>query len=138
MPIYEYECTRCRHYFDVLQKISDERLKFCPECGKETLRKLISAPNFRLKGGGWYETDFKQDKRRNIADSGDDKPPAKDGGKDGGKDAGKDGGKDAGKDGGKSGGKADHAAAKAGGGAKPGGGARADGDGKKPPAPKPG
>ena len=71
MPIYEYECCDCGHYFDVLQKISDDPLKFCPDCGKPELKKLLSAPRFRLKGSGWYETDFKndKDKRRNLADS---------------------------------------------------------------------
>ena len=60
MPIYEYACKKCEHVFDVLQKMSDEPLTYCPECGAPELRKLISAPSFRLKGGGWYETDFKQ------------------------------------------------------------------------------
>ncbi len=71
MPIYEYECCDCGHYFDVLQKISDDPLKFCPDCGKPELKKLLSAPRFRLKGSGWYETDFKndKDKRRNLAES---------------------------------------------------------------------
>ncbi len=71
MPIYEYECRDCGHIFDVLQKISDDPLKFCPDCGKPELKKLLSAPRFRLKGSGWYETDFKsdKDKRRNLAES---------------------------------------------------------------------
>ena len=59
MPFYEYECSACKHHTEVLQKISDAPLKKCPECGKQTLKRLISAPVFRLKGGGWYETDFK-------------------------------------------------------------------------------
>jgi putative FmdB family regulatory protein len=59
MPIYEYECRECSHVFDALQKMSDQALIDCPACGKPGLRKLLSAPNFRLKGGGWYETDFK-------------------------------------------------------------------------------
>ncbi len=69
MPIYEYECSHCRYYLEVIQKISDAVLKRCPSCGKNTLRKLISAPVFRLKGSGWYETDFKseQEQRRNLA-----------------------------------------------------------------------
>jgi len=69
MPIYEYACEDCGHTFDALQKISDERLKVCPSCGEPKLRKLPSAPSFRLKGTGWYETDFKKDHRRNLADS---------------------------------------------------------------------
>ena len=67
MPIYEYQCTACRHTFDVLQKLSDAPLVDCPECGAAQLRKLVSAPNFRLKGGGWYETDFKDKNKRNLA-----------------------------------------------------------------------
>ena len=59
MPIYEYQCDQCKHKLEIIQKISDEPLKFCPECGEETLRKLISSVSFRLKGTGWYETDFK-------------------------------------------------------------------------------
>ncbi len=73
MPIYEYRCQDCGHYTDVLQKLSEDPLKLCPECqAPEGLRRLISAPAFRLKGGGWYETDFKSDKekRRNLADGG--------------------------------------------------------------------
>jgi putative FmdB family regulatory protein len=70
MPIYEYECTQCGHALDTLQKMSDAPLTECPACGKPALRKRVSAPRFRLKGGGWYETDFKQGNRRNIADSG--------------------------------------------------------------------
>src|SRR5210317_1409636 len=69
MPIYEYECCDCGHYFDVLQKISDDPLKHCPDCGDPALKKLLSAPRFRLKGSGWYETDFKDKNRRNIASS---------------------------------------------------------------------
>jgi putative FmdB family regulatory protein len=69
MPFYEYECASCKFYTEVMQKISDTPLKKCPSCGKSTLKKLISAPVFRLKGGGWYETDFKSDKeaKRNLA-----------------------------------------------------------------------
>lgn len=71
MPIYEYECRECGHVFDALQKMSDNVLRDCPDCGKPDLRKLLSAPNFRLKGGGWYETDFKDKNKRNLADGGD-------------------------------------------------------------------
>jgi putative FmdB family regulatory protein len=68
MPIYEYACKSCEHGFDELQKMSDPVLVDCPECGEASLRKLMSAPKFRLKGKGWYETDFKTgDKRKNIA-----------------------------------------------------------------------
>lgn len=84
MPIYEYECRDCGHVFDALQKMTDQPLTDCPACGKAGLRKLLSAPNFRLKGGGWYETDFKNKNKRNLADG--DKP-AKGGGDSG--DAGK-------------------------------------------------
>ena len=70
MPIYEYRCGSCSHELDALQKISDSPLRKCPECGKLTLRRLISAPVFRLKGGGWYETDFKGgDKKRNLVET---------------------------------------------------------------------
>ncbi len=71
MPFYEYECSHCRYYAEVMQKITDNPLKKCPSCGKNTFKKLISAPVFRLKGSGWYETDFKTDKdnKRNLAGS---------------------------------------------------------------------
>ena len=59
MPFYEYQCTACEHRLEALQKISDEPLRYCPECGEASLKKLISRAAFRLKGGGWYETDFK-------------------------------------------------------------------------------
>ena len=59
MPIYEYQCSNCHHQFDIIQKISDEPLKECPECHKDTAVKLVSAAGFQLKGTGWYETDFK-------------------------------------------------------------------------------
>ena len=69
MPFYEYECQSCKFYTELLQKVSDAPLKKCPSCGKSTMKKLVSAPVFRLKGGGWYETDFKGDKenKRNLA-----------------------------------------------------------------------
>jgi putative FmdB family regulatory protein len=87
MPFYEYECQACKFYTEVMQKISDPPLAKCPSCGKRRLKKLVSAPVFRLKGGGWYETDFKSDKenKRNLVGSdkeepkGDSKPDAKDG-----------------------------------------------------------
>ncbi|MEZ5498606.1 MAG: FmdB family zinc ribbon protein [Steroidobacteraceae bacterium] len=70
MPFYEYECSSCRFYSEIMQKISDAPLRKCPSCGRNTFRKLISAPFFRLKGSGWYETDFKSDKeqKRNLID----------------------------------------------------------------------
>ena len=67
MPIYEYQCTACGHELEKLQKISDPPLTECPACGKGTLRKRVSAAGFRLKGGGWYETDFKGKDKRNVA-----------------------------------------------------------------------
>jgi len=77
MPIYEYQCEKCRHHLEALQKLADKPLRECPECGKHTLKRLVSAPMFRLAGSGWYETDFKSDKenRRNLAGK-DDGPPA--------------------------------------------------------------
>jgi putative FmdB family regulatory protein len=77
MPFYEYECPHCGYDEEVLQKINDKPLTKCPSCGKKGLRKLMSAPVFRLKGSGWYETDFKGDKenKRNLA--GADKEEAK-------------------------------------------------------------
>ena len=75
MPIYEYACKSCEHTLDALQKISDAPLVDCPECGKPELKKLLSAPRFRLKGEGWYETDFKKDNQKNVLK--DDSEPAK-------------------------------------------------------------
>jgi putative FmdB family regulatory protein len=86
MPFYEYECSACKFYVEALQKISEPPLRKCPSCKKQTLKKLISAPVFRLKGDGWYETDFKsdQEQKRNLAggDEGEAKPsePATDSG----------------------------------------------------------
>ena len=70
MPIYEYKCTECEHTLEKLQKMSDDPLVDCPECGKAGLQKMISAAGFRLKGGGWYETDFKSGSKKNVAESG--------------------------------------------------------------------
>jgi len=66
MPIYEYACKNCEHTLEELQKISDDPLLQCPACGEPQLKRLLSAPRFRLKGSGWYETDFKKDKQRNL------------------------------------------------------------------------
>ncbi|AFI83481.1 FmdB family zinc ribbon protein [Methylophaga nitratireducenticrescens] len=70
MPFYEYRCDACNHNFEALQKISDDALVDCPACHQPNLKKLISAAGFRLKGQGWYETDFKSGSKRNLADSG--------------------------------------------------------------------
>ena len=67
MPIYEYECSLCGHRLETIQKISEKPLKKCPECGGNGLTKLVSAAAFRLKGGGWYETDFKSGNKKNVA-----------------------------------------------------------------------
>ena len=67
MPIYEYVCNECGHEFDALQKMSDKPLSDCPACEKSALKKKISAPGFRLSGSGWYETDFKSDKQKNLS-----------------------------------------------------------------------
>lgn len=67
MPIYEYVCGACDAAHEALQKISDEPLTLCPKCGKEALKKKVSAAAFRLKGGGWYETDFKKSGQKNLA-----------------------------------------------------------------------
>ena len=82
MPIYEYRCEDCGHELEAIQKMSDEPLTECPECGKPALKKMVSAAGFRLSGGGWYETDFKTgDKKKNLVSGGDgDKAAKKDSG----------------------------------------------------------
>ena len=87
MPIYGYACQDCGHTLDALQKMADDPLVDCPECGKPALKRQLSAPRFRLKGKGWYETDFKSDNQRNLA-----------GEKEAGKGADKDGKKEGKKD----------------------------------------
>ena len=88
MPIYEYECRECGYRLDALQKMSDPLLSDCPECERPGLKKLVSAPHFRLKGSGWYETDFKnsgrdkQDGAGKDAGNGADKSASDTGGKD--------------------------------------------------------
>ena len=84
MPIYEYQCEQCAQRLEALQKISDDPLQDCPECNQPALKKLVSAPSFRLKGGGWYETDFKTGDKKQLAES-DSKEP-----KDSSKDTNKD------------------------------------------------
>jgi putative FmdB family regulatory protein len=76
MPIYEYQCEKCGHHLEALQKIADKPLRECPECGRHRLKRLMSAPLFRLAGSGWYETDFKSDKeqKRNLVEKGDAEP----------------------------------------------------------------
>jgi putative FmdB family regulatory protein len=78
MPFYEYECQACKFYTEVMQKITDAPLTKCPSCGKRALRKLVSAPVFRLKGSGWYETDFKsaQENKRNLVGADKEEPKA--------------------------------------------------------------
>ena len=70
MPIYEYRCEACQHEMEALQKLSDAVLVECPNCKQPTLKKKVSAAGFRLKGGGWYETDFKTNGKKNIAGEG--------------------------------------------------------------------
>jgi len=69
MPIYEYRCNACGHELEKLQRMSDQPLTDCPDCGAAEMQRLVSAAGFRLKGGGWYETDFKKDGKRNLHDS---------------------------------------------------------------------
>lgn len=70
MPIYEYRCESCGHELEAMQRISDAPLTQCPACSKQSLRKQVSAAGFRLAGGGWYETDFKKNGKRNLAGDG--------------------------------------------------------------------
>ncbi len=67
MPIYAYKCQACGREHEALQKISDAPLTECPACHEQALKKQLTAPAFRLSGIGWYETDFKKDKRKNLA-----------------------------------------------------------------------
>lgn len=85
MPFYEYQCDACGHRLEALQKVADAPLRACPQCGGEGLRKLISRAAFRLKGTGWYETDFKNSGAKDKDGKADDKTNGKDGGKDGDK-----------------------------------------------------
>jgi len=71
MPIYQYNCQACGHQVEVLQKVSEAPLTDCPECGQPALRKGITAAAFRLKGTGWYETDFKNKNKSKGANSAD-------------------------------------------------------------------
>lgn len=67
MPFYEYQCRKCGHEEEVLQKIDDTPLIKCPTCNEPSMKKKVSAAAFRLKGGGWYETDFKSGNKKNVA-----------------------------------------------------------------------
>ena len=69
MPIYEYACASCDHHLEALQKISEDPMVFCPECGEESLKKMVSAAAFVLKGSGWYETDFKNSGKEKPKDA---------------------------------------------------------------------
>ena len=77
MPIYEYQGSDCGHELEALQKMSDEKLRLCPECDQESLKKKISAPGFRLAGSGWYETDFKSGNQKNLSQGDSTEKPAK-------------------------------------------------------------
>lgn len=70
MPIYEFQCKACGHRFERLQKMSDADPSVCPNCGESQVGRMLSAPQFRLAGGGWYETDFKKDgdKKKNLVE----------------------------------------------------------------------
>lgn len=76
MPIYEYKCEQCGEQIEKLQKLSDPPAKTCQSCGKDTLKKMVSAAAFKLKGTGWYETDFKNKKPNSGGKSDTDKKPA--------------------------------------------------------------
>jgi putative FmdB family regulatory protein len=87
MPIYEYQCQTCQNQIEALQKINDSPLLECPQCGEPSLKKKVSAAAFRLKGSGWYETDFKTGNKKNLVGGGDgasaggsDKPASSDSG----------------------------------------------------------
>src|SRR5881394_635566 len=76
MPIYEYRCQSCGNQQEFLRKVSDAPLTTCPQCGKPSLAKMLSAAGFQLKGSGWYATDFKSSGSKPAAKSGDDAKPA--------------------------------------------------------------
>lgn len=80
MPIYEYRCNECGHELEAIQKLSEAPLTFCPACQTDGLKKKISAAVFRLRGSGWYETDFKSDGKKNVASDDERGSPAKDNG----------------------------------------------------------
>jgi len=76
MPIYEYRCGACGFQKEFLQKMSDALLKDCPECGKPSLSKMVTAAGFQLKGSGWYATDFKHGATPKAKPAEADKPTA--------------------------------------------------------------
>lgn len=80
MPIYQYKCADCEHQLEALQKMSDAKLRDCPSCGAPALVKQVTAASFKLKGTGWYETDFKNSGKPT-------KPAAKDSQSDAGSDS---------------------------------------------------
>jgi len=77
MPIYEFQCQSCGNEIEVIQKISDDPLTDCEACGKPDLKKMVSAAAFRLSGSGWYETDFKAGKKKNLTAKNDNEPSTK-------------------------------------------------------------
>ena len=114
MPIYEYSCGACHHHFEALQKISEGLKRQCPACGKMKLKKMISQVAFRLKGSGWYETDFKNNHKKPVpqnADSGASGGDAGEGGKSSDSGAGDSKSSDSGADGGRDGGKSNDSGA---------------------------
>ncbi len=78
MPIYEYLCRTCGHELEALQKMAEEPLRYCPECGEDGLKRKVSAAGFRLKGSGWYETDFKSKGKDKSKDKSKDEGKEKD------------------------------------------------------------
>ena len=84
MPIYEYQCKGCQHELEIIQKMSEEALIDCPNCYEPQLSKKISAVAFRLKGSGWYETDFKTEGKKNLAGDSSETKPASSGESEGG------------------------------------------------------
>ena len=76
MPIYEYQCKKCSHRFELIQKFSDEPAKKCPECGGK-VERLLSAPSVQFKGTGWYATDYAKKSSSGESKSGDNKGEGK-------------------------------------------------------------
>jgi len=78
MPLYEYKCSRCKKKYEFLEKITGEPKTICPHCQKPTLKRQISLAGFKLKGSGWYETDFKDQKKpETMKKEADNKKPEK-------------------------------------------------------------